>query len=116
MVTPNATNVVRRLLHRPRAAPFVIELPALEGRYFSLQVMDHYGDYFLEAGEPFTGSGARRFVLCGPAQDGRLPAAFNRRELIAAPSDAVWAILRVAVTRALRRATWRPRARSSMVS
>lgn len=76
----------------------MIELPALDGRYFSCQVMDHYGDYFLEAGEPFTGTGARRIVLYGPGWTGRFPAAFNMRELIAAPSDTVWAILRVAVT------------------
>ena len=96
-VTPNATTLYGACFIDLSAEPFVIEMPALEGRYFSLQMMDHYGDYFLEAGEPFTGTDARRFVLCGPTFDGRLPASFNMREVIAAPSDTVWAILRVAV-------------------
>ena len=98
VVTPNATTLYGAAFIDLSAEPFVIELPALDGRYFSLQVMDHYGDYFLEAGEPFTGTEARRFVLAGPTWTGALPPRLNMRELIAAPSDTVWAILRVAVT------------------
>jgi hypothetical protein len=98
VVTPNATTLYGSAFIDLTGGPFVIGLPTLEDRYFSLQVMDQYGDYFLEAGEPFTGSEARRFVLCGPTWSGELPAQVNMREVITTPSDTVWAILRVAVT------------------
>ena len=98
VVTPNATTLYGTGFIDLTDEPFVIELPALDWRYYSLQVMDHYGDYFLEAGEPFTGTQARRFVLCGPSWTGSLPPQVNMREIVAAPSNTVWAILRVAVT------------------
>lgn len=98
VVTPNATTLYGTGFMDLTEDPFVIELPSLEDRYYSLQVMDQYGDYFLEAGEPFTGTEARRFVLCGPRWTGTLPAEVNMREVITTPSNTVWGILRVAVT------------------
>ena len=98
VVTPNATTLYGSGFMDLTDEPFVIELPSLVDRYYSLQVMDQYGDYFLEVGEPFTGTEARRFVLCGPAWSGNLPPEVNIREVFTAPSNTVWGIMRVAVT------------------
>ena len=89
VVTPNATTLYGTGFIDLTDEPFVIELPSLADRYYSLQVMDHYGDYFLEAGEPFTGKEPRRFVLRGPMWAGTLPAHINMREVITAPSNTV---------------------------
>ena len=97
VVTPNVTTLYGTGFIDLTDEPFLIELPALVDRYYSLQVMDQYGDYFLEAGEPFAGTEARRFVLRGPGWAGTLPASVNMREVITAPSNTVWGILRVAV-------------------
>jgi hypothetical protein len=57
-----------------RAEPLVVHVPALPGRYYSLQLMDAYTNVFGYIGTRTTGSGAGDYAIVGPGYRGPLPA------------------------------------------
>lgn len=80
--------------------PVVIETAAVsDGRYWSVQAADQNIVSFFRAGSQFTGNGAQRYLVVGPAWRGRLPAQFRSTEIVRASSDSFSIAVRVAVTK-----------------
>ncbi|MFH1595440.1 MAG: DUF1254 domain-containing protein [Pseudomonadota bacterium] len=97
IVTPNATTLYGSGFFDLSEEPLVVELPAIKDRYYSFQTMDQYGDYFFYAGNQFTGTGAQKYILIGPGWKGQVPAEFKGIEIIQAPSNAGFMIMRIAL-------------------
>ena len=97
VVTPNATTLYGAGFLDLLNDPVVVELPAIDDRYFGFQVMDQYGDYYFYAGNQFTGRGAATFLLVGPDWQGQMPSDFSGVQIIRAPSAAGFMIARVAL-------------------
>jgi hypothetical protein len=97
VVTPNATTLYGAGFLDLSNDPVVVELPAIDDRYFSFQVMDQYGDYYFYAGNQFTGRDAATFLLVGPDWHGQVPSDFSGIQIIQAPSAAGFMIARVAL-------------------
>jgi len=97
IVTPNATTLYGSGFFDLSGEPLVVELPAIQDRYYSFQTMDQYGDYFFYAGNQFTGTEAQKYILIGPGWDGVVPAEFKGIEIIQAPSNAGFMIMRLAL-------------------
>jgi hypothetical protein len=97
VVTPNATTMYGSGFFDLSKEPLVVELPAIKDRYFSFQTMDQYGGYFFYAGNQFTGTEAQKYILIGPGWKGMVPAEFKGIEIIQAPSNAGFMIMRVAL-------------------
>ena len=71
IVTPNATTLYGSGFFDLSKEPLVVELPAIQDRYYSFQAMDQYGDYFFYAGNQFTGTKAQKYLLSRRAGKGR---------------------------------------------
>ncbi len=70
-----------------------VTLPALGGRYLSLQLMDMYTNSFAVLGTRATGNAAGTFTIVGPTD----AMAADARNVVRAPTRTVWALLRVLV-------------------
>jgi hypothetical protein len=97
IVTPNATTLYGFGFFDLSQEPLVVELPAVQDRYYSFQAMDQYGDYFFYAGKQFTGTEAQKYLLIGPGWKGKVPGAFKGVEIIQAPSHAGFLVMRLAL-------------------
>jgi len=97
IVTPNATTLYGSGFFDLSKEPLVVELPAIQDRYYSFQTMDQYGDYFFYAGNQFTGTKAQKYLLSGPGWKGKVPDDFKGVEIIQAPSNAGFMIMRLAL-------------------
>jgi hypothetical protein len=97
IVTPNATTLYGFGFFDLSKEPLVVELPAIKDRYYSFQTMDQYGDYFFYAGNQFTGTKAQKYLLLGPGWKGRVPDEFKGIEIIQAPSNAGFMVMRLAL-------------------
>jgi len=73
--------------------PVTVSLPALGGRYLSLQLMDMYTNSFVVLGARTTGNEAGVFTIIGP-DDQRTAGMSN---VVRSPTRIVWALLRVLV-------------------
>ncbi|MGA2792926.1 MAG: DUF1254 domain-containing protein [Roseiarcus sp.] len=74
--------------------PLIIHLPDTADRYYSLALMDVFTNNFAVPGRRTTGTAAGRFLLAGPQWDGAAPAGMKA---IRAPTNAVWALVRILV-------------------
>lgn len=77
------------------AGPQVIEVPAIENRYYSIQLLDTYGDSFSYIGSRTTGTKAGAYAVIAPGWKGSLPAGVTGIE---APSGKVLALVRTLVS------------------
>ena len=77
------------------AEPQVIAVPDTHDRYYSIQLLDLYGDSFAYVGRRATGTGAGAFAITAPGWQGTLPAGVTP---IAAPTGKVLALLRTLVS------------------
>lgn len=65
-----------------KAAPRVLRVPDMDGRYYSVQFTDpSTGADFAYVGTRTTGSGAGEFLLCAPAWRGRTPDGMTRIDI-----------------------------------
>lgn len=97
VVTPNSTTLYGTGNIDLTSEPVVIEHPAVTDRYFSLQIMDQYGIFFMMVGNQFNGTKARSYLVVPPNYTGKLPAGFVTTDVIKAPSKTVWGGSRIAV-------------------
>jgi len=97
IVTPNATTLYATAFLDLQEEPVVMEVPEITDRYFSLQLMDQYGIYFLYAGNQFNGTRARTYLIVPEFWGGKIPADFATTEVIHAPSMTAFANIRIAL-------------------
>jgi hypothetical protein len=97
VVTPNATTLYGTGFLDMQKEPVIIEMPEIKDRYFSLQIMDQYGIFYLMAGNQFNGTAARSYIIVPPDYAGEIPAEFATTEVIHAPSKISYALTRIAV-------------------
>ncbi|MCQ1536386.1 DUF1254 domain-containing protein [Methanosarcina sp. KYL-1] len=97
VVTPNATTLYATAFLDLQEEPLVMEVPGITDRYFSLQLMDQYGIYFLYAGNQFNGTRARTYLIVPELWGGKIPADFTTTEVIHAPSRMAFANIRIAL-------------------
>jgi hypothetical protein len=97
VVTPNATTLYGSAFLDMQKEPVVIEMPEIAGRYFSLQIMDQYGIFYLMAGNQFNGTEARSYIIVPDDYNGKIPGEFATTEIIHAPTKTSWAMTRIAV-------------------
>lgn len=75
--TPNSDTPYSFLGADLRAEPLVLSVPAVAGRYYSLQFIDMYTHNFAYVGSRATGDGAGNYLLVGPAWQGKVPDGIN---------------------------------------
>ena len=76
------------------AGPQVITVPDTQDRYYSIQLLDVYGDSFAYIGRRATGTRAGAFAILPPGWKGELPPGITP---ISAPTGKVFALLRTLV-------------------
>jgi hypothetical protein len=97
IVTPNATTLYAMAFLDLQAEPVVVEMPEVTDRYFSLQIMDQYGQYFLYAGNQFNGTDVRSYLLLPDGYDGEVPGEFVTTDVVQPPTRTAFAIVRYAL-------------------
>lgn len=98
VTTPNATTLYGSSALDLTEEPVVITVPAMEGRYWSIQCYDNYARWWLMIGSQFNALGPVRRLLLGPNWKGSIPAEFVGEEVVKSPSNFAGASLRVALT------------------
>lgn len=73
------------------AEPMVIKVPASDGRYYLLPMLDMWTDVFACPGPRTTGTAAQEFVIVGPGWSGKINPALNLQR-IDASTPYVWII------------------------
>lgn len=96
IVTPNATTAYAIGFFDLSTEPVVVEMPQVEDRYFSLQIMDPYGIFWLYAGNQFNGTKARSYLIVPEDYDGAIPPEFVTTDVIRVPSRTLCGIIRYA--------------------
>ncbi|RJG11083.1 DUF1254 domain-containing protein [Pseudomonas cavernicola] len=77
VVSPNNDTFYSRALLDLRSEPQVLQVPAVEKRYYSFQLIDVRTNNLDYIGTRATGTAAGRYLIVGPAWKGELPAGFN---------------------------------------
>jgi hypothetical protein len=77
-----------------RAGPQILQVPDVGDRYYSIQLIDMYGDCFAYVGRRATGTKAGAYAIVGPGWKGALPAGVRP---IPAPTDDVMTFARTFV-------------------
>lgn len=95
VVSPNNDTLFSSVIIDLRAEPALVSIPALDGRYFSLQLIDIETNSFAYAGSRVSGQGAHQFILVGPDYTGSLP---SGHRIVHAPSDFVLGVARTGAT------------------
>lgn len=90
--TPNADTPYSFLGADLRAEPLVISVPAIQGRYYSLQFIDMYTHNFAYVGSRATGSDAGNYLLAGPKWQGKPPAGI--KSVIRSETDLAFVLYR----------------------
>lgn len=78
-----------------RAQPLVISVPQVEGRYYSVQVVDMFTHNFAYMGTRATGTEAGSYVVAGPRWEGNKPGDANK--VFRSESNFVYCIIRIQV-------------------
>lgn len=94
VVTPINDSVYSRAFVDLSADPVVIEVPKIEGPYWTVQIADFYTNSFAYIGKR-QGDGAGAYALVGPDWRGVLPEGLNRT--VTAPTPVIAVLARVAV-------------------
>ena len=95
VVTPNATTLYGTGFIDLQNEPVILEVPAIEDRYYSAQVMDQYGIFHFMAGNLFNGTKARKYIFIPPGYKGEIPAEFVTNDVIYWPSKTGYAVIRI---------------------
>ena len=95
VVLPNNDTFYSRALLDLRGEPQVLQVPAVEGRYYSFQLVDMRTDNLDYIGTRATGSQAGRYLIAGPDWHGEVPAGFSA--VIRSPSRVVFLLGRTEV-------------------
>lgn len=94
--TPNATTLYGFAQFDLAEEPFVVTIPKIEDRYWSVQASDHYPRWSLFVGSQ-TGEGAQKRLLVGPSWTGPLAPEFEGMEVVVSPSDYVFLLARIGI-------------------
>ena len=97
VVTPNATTLYGTGIIDLQEEPLVIEMPEIKDRYFSLQIMNQYGIFYLMAGNQFNGTEARKYFIQPVGFTGSIPDNFVTTDVIPATSNIGYIFVRIAV-------------------
>jgi hypothetical protein len=95
VVSPNNDTFYSRALLDLRAEPMVLQVPAVEARYYSFQLVDLRTDNLDYIGTRATGNQAGRYLIAGPDWKGDVPSGFNG--VIRSPSRVVFLLGRTEV-------------------
>jgi len=95
VVSPNNDTFYSRALLDLRGEPMVLDVPAVQGRYYSFQLIDMRTDNLDYIGTRATGDQAGRYLIAGPDWQGEVPAGFNA--VIRSPSRLVFLLGRTEV-------------------
>lgn len=95
VVSPNNDTFYSRALLDLRGEPMVLDVPAVEGRYYSFQLVDMRTDNLDYIGTRATGSKAGRYLIAGPDWQGEIPKDFSG--VIRSPSRLVFLLGRTEV-------------------
>jgi len=96
IVTVNATTAYAMGFCDTKKEPLVFDMPEVIDRYFSLQLMDHYGIFWLYAGNQFNGTKANSYLILPEGYKGSIPASFATTEVITLPSTSFIGVVRYA--------------------
>lgn len=97
VVTPNATTLYGTGFIDLQKEPLVVEVPAIDDRYFSVQVMSQYGIFYSMVGNQFNGTTARKYIFLPADYKGKIPGEFVTTDVIQAPSNTAYFFVRIAV-------------------
>ncbi|WP_265110666.1 DUF1254 domain-containing protein [Halosolutus halophilus] len=97
VVSPNATTLYGQGFLDLQDEPVVIEMPEVTDRYFSLELMDQYGIYPLYAGNQFTGTDARSYLILPDDYEGEIPGDFAATDVVQAGTKSLLTELRYAL-------------------
>ena len=95
VVSPNNDTFYSRALLDLRGEPQVLQVPAVQGRYYSFQLVDMRTDNLDYIGTRATGNQAGRYLIAGPDWQGEVPAGFSG--VIRSPSRLVFLLGRTEV-------------------
>lgn len=95
VVSPNNDTFYSRALLDLRGEPQVLDVPAVQGRYYSFQLVDMRTDNLDYIGTRATGNQAGRYLIAGPDWQGAVPGGFNG--VIRSPSRLVFLLGRTEV-------------------
>jgi hypothetical protein len=84
---PNATTQYGFGYFDLSMGPVIIDIPAIKDRYWSIQIVDQYSNWYAFIGNQFTGTDAQKLLVLGPDWKGELPAGFKGSEIVRAPSN-----------------------------
>ena len=73
VVLPNVDTVYTVARLRLQDGPLVLQVPELNGRYYTMQLLDAYTNSFAYVGRRTTGTRPGRFAIVPPRWRGRLP-------------------------------------------
>jgi hypothetical protein len=89
VVSPNADTLYSQAWLNLSKEPMVLSVPATNGRYYLMPMLDAWTNVFASPGTRTTGTGAGNFAIVGPRWNGTLPAGLTK---IKAPTDTVWIV------------------------
>jgi hypothetical protein len=95
IVRPNNDTMYSMVWLDLRAQPVVITVPAIEGRYFSVQLVDLFTHNFAYMGTRATGGESGSYLVAGPDWEGALPS--DTKAVLRSESNFVYCIVRVEV-------------------
>ncbi|MGF6207811.1 DUF1254 domain-containing protein [Pseudomonas frederiksbergensis] len=95
VVSPNNDTFYSRALLDLRGEPLVLEVPEVQGRYYSFQLVDMRTDNLDYIGTRATGNQPGRYLIAGPDWHGEVPAGFSG--VIRSPSRLVFLLGRTEV-------------------
>lgn len=97
VVTPNATTLYGSGFMDLQGGPVILEMPEINDRYFSAQVMDQYGIFHTMVGNRFNGSKAKKYIFIPPSYQGSIPREFSTQNVIQWPSNIAYVLVRIAL-------------------
>ena len=95
--TPNATTLYGACYFDLGREPLVVVTPAVEDRYFSVQMCDQYPRWYCLIGNQFTGRHAQTHLVVGPDYRGPYPDGIPSVDVHPAPSNFANATVRFAL-------------------
>lgn len=94
--TPNASTLYSGGVFDVSTQPMVvITSQVLDNRYWSVQALDPYANWFFVTGSQFVANEPHRYVIIGPKWRGRLPPGLLAHQIIRASSDTFSIMTRV---------------------
>ncbi|WP_246696916.1 DUF1254 domain-containing protein [Methylobacterium planeticum] len=89
VVRPNADTLYSSMWFDVTKEPLVISLPASDGRYYLLPILDMWTEVFTSPGSRTTGNSAQTFALAGPDWSGTIPEGID---FVRSPTGMGWIV------------------------